>query len=242
VNKPLSKSLNKPCLIYLRVSTGAQANFGIGLPAQETRIREYCKANGYQIAETFIESGVSGKRMSNRPALLRCIQRASKEHLPVITYSYSRATRSLADLLSLTDTLGKNGSALISVTEAFLGETKSQQGLMLGILGSFSQFERTIIAERTENALAHLRKQGRRISGKTPWGWDCSDGRNLTVNKAEAKVTAWMLELQCQGQSCAKIVRALEAKGIKPKYGKVWYAGTVYRILRGALQEEKKAA
>jgi site-specific DNA recombinase len=185
-----------------------------------------------------VEQGVSGKRMANRPALLACIQRATKEHLPVITYSYSRATRSLQDLLTLTDTLGKHGSALISVTEAFLGETKSQQGLMLGILGSFSQFERQIIAERTKNSLAHLSKQGRRISGKTPWGWDCKDGRNLTPNKEEGKVTAWMLDQQSKGLSAAKIAKALEAKGVKPKYGKVWYPGVVYRILRGALQQE----
>jgi DNA invertase Pin-like site-specific DNA recombinase len=228
-------------LIYLRVSTGAQAQFGIGLPAQRTRIEEYCKANGYEIAGVYVEA-VSGKRLSNRPELQRCMDRACKERLPVITYSYSRATRSLQHLLTLTDTLSRHGSSLISVTEAFLGETKSQQGLMLGILGSFSQFERQIIGERTENALAHLRKQGKRVSGRIPWGWESKDGKTLKPNAEEQKALAWMQGLQAKGWSCAKIKAALDAKGIKPKYGKAWYPGTVYRILRGAVQETSIAA
>jgi site-specific DNA recombinase len=234
--------MKKSALVYLRVSTGAQASFGIGIPAQETRIKEYCNANGYDILQTYVESGVSGKKMANRPALLKCVERACLEGLPIITYSLSRATRSLQDLLALTDRLSRHSSALISVTENFIGETKSQQGLMLGILGSFSEFERRIIGERTKNALDHLRKQGKRISTRIPWGWDCKDGKNLKHNLKEQEVLVWMQGLQAKGESCAKIKAALDAKGIKPKYGNVWYPGTIYRILRGSVPAGRIAA
>jgi DNA invertase Pin-like site-specific DNA recombinase len=112
---------------------------------------------------------------------------------------------------------------------------------LLGILGSVAQLEASMISERTENTLAHLRKQGKRVSGRIPWGWDCKDGKNLKPNAGEQKTLAWMQGLQGKGYSCAKIAKALEAKGIQPKYGKVWYPGCVYRILRRAVQETQAA-
>jgi hypothetical protein len=81
VNNTL-RSAMKQALIYLRVSTGTQLQ-AVGIPAQRTRIEEYCKANGYEIAGEYVDGGLSGKKMSNRPNLLRCLDRACKEKLTV---------------------------------------------------------------------------------------------------------------------------------------------------------------
>ena len=47
---------------YVRVSTADQATEGVSIDAQTARIRAWCDANGYALAETFTDAGISGKR------------------------------------------------------------------------------------------------------------------------------------------------------------------------------------
>ena len=49
-------------------------------------------------------------------------------------------------------------------------------------------FKRDQIAERTKGALLHLKAQGKRISGRIPFGYDLeTDGENLAMNAKEQK-------------------------------------------------------
>ena len=54
---------------YIRVSTAGQANNGVSLEAQATRIRAWCGANGYDLIRILSDAGVSGKRADKRARL-----------------------------------------------------------------------------------------------------------------------------------------------------------------------------
>ena len=54
---------------YCRVSTDAQATDGVSLDAQRARIAAWAEANGYRLADSFTDAGLSGKRADNRPGL-----------------------------------------------------------------------------------------------------------------------------------------------------------------------------
>jgi len=44
-----------------------------------------------------------------------------------------------------------------------------------------AEFEADLVAERTKGALGHLRNQGKRISGRIPFGYDlAADGETLS--------------------------------------------------------------
>ena len=61
---------------YIRVSTAGQADEGVSLEAQRTKIKAWCEANGYRLAVVHTDAGISGKRADNRPGLQKALKAA----------------------------------------------------------------------------------------------------------------------------------------------------------------------
>src|SRR5260370_15236666 len=62
------------CVLYARVSTGAQADRQLSIPAQLAAMRQRANQQAWTILEEFLEAGVSG-RTSDRPELKRLLAR-----------------------------------------------------------------------------------------------------------------------------------------------------------------------
>jgi site-specific DNA recombinase len=62
-------------IIYVRVSTAEQAEFGYSLKAQQDICIEYAKRNKYEVLEVFVEKGESAKTL-NRTALKEMLEYA----------------------------------------------------------------------------------------------------------------------------------------------------------------------
>ena len=78
----------------------------------------------------------------------------------LIVWKLDRLTRSLSDLLTILKTLDERGAGFRSLTEAI--DTTSAVGRMLmQVLGSFAEFERSMIRERTKLGIARARAEGR---------------------------------------------------------------------------------
>ena len=45
--------------LYLRASTARQAEHDVSIPDQRRRGEAYCEARGYELVETYVESGAS---------------------------------------------------------------------------------------------------------------------------------------------------------------------------------------
>ncbi len=73
-NEPLPKAVG-----YVRVSTSDQAENGVSLEAQESRIRSWCVANGYDLSATHSDAGLSGSRADNRPELQKALRAACRQ-------------------------------------------------------------------------------------------------------------------------------------------------------------------
>ena len=215
---------------YCRVSTLEQSGDGISLANQRARIEAWCVANGYDLAGTFIET-MSGARATNRPELQAALNLACREKGVLVVYSLSRLARSVRDTLDIADRLERAQANLASLTERI--DTNSAIGKMVfRLLSTLNEFERDQLAERTESAMAHLRRTGRRISGHIPFGYDLApDGRNLAPNGQEQVVLARIRSQRESGMSFAQIARGLAAEGIGTKEGGVWHPATVRQIL-----------
>ncbi len=219
---------------YVRVSTSDQAHNGVSLEAQQERIEAWARANGAGLLAVHVDRGLSGKRADNRPALQAALTRACRDRAALVVYSLSRLSRSIKDTCIIGERLAKAGATLVSLTEQIDGTTASGR-LMLHLMTVLSQFERELIGERTRTAMAHLRGQGRRISGRVPYGFTLSaDGETLAPVPSEQAVIAEMQALREQGLSLRAIAAHLEERGIRPKSGRNWTPATVAGILRRA--------
>ena len=115
-------------------------------------------------AERFFEDKASGGRW-DRPALQKMLSELRKGDV-VAVWKLDRLTRSLKDLLHIMETIKNAGAAFKSITEQI--DTTSPGGqMMMQIVGSFAEFERAMIKERTSAGLKTARAEGR-IGGRRP--------------------------------------------------------------------------
>lgn len=223
----------KQAIVYCRVSTNQQANEGVSLEAQEAKAKAWCELNDYQVKGIYIESGISGKRADNRPALQSALSDCGKGDA-LVFYSLSRLARSTKDTLAIAEELKTKGCDLVSLSEKI--DTTSAAGEMIfTMLAAMAQFERKQIAERTSMALQHKRSNGE-VVGRVPFGYDAQviDGKKMLVdNPQEQKALKLAINLRKKGESLHKIAATLEQKGFKAR-GKQWYAKSLARVLDAA--------
>jgi site-specific DNA recombinase len=186
--------------------------------------------NDYTLTATYEDAGLSGKSSDSRPGLKAALAHAQRSGATLVVYSLSRLSRSIADTCAIMERLSKAGG-LASLSERIDGSTATGR-MVLNLLISLSQFEREQIGERTSCALNHLRNQGRRVSRHIPFGFDCSNGRDLTLNKTEHATIDQMKAWSKEGRSLGEIADDLNGAGIPTKSGKRWLRGTVHHMLK----------
>jgi DNA invertase Pin-like site-specific DNA recombinase len=112
--------------------------------------------------ERIFTEAASGSRW-NRPELHRMIDQL-RENDVVIVWKLDRLSRSLKDLLHLIEDINQKKAGFRSLTENI--DTTTPPGrLMMQMIGSFAEFERSMIKERTLAGLNAARLEGR-IGGR----------------------------------------------------------------------------
>ena len=136
---------------YARVSTDDQHT--------ENQIEQLEKAG----CERVYRENASGGRW-DRPELQDCLKHIRKGDTLVV-WKLDRLTRSLSDLLRILAKVDEAGAGFRSLTES-IDTTQPAGRLMMNMLGSFNQFEREIIKERTKLGLQRARANGRIGGGR----------------------------------------------------------------------------
>jgi DNA invertase Pin-like site-specific DNA recombinase len=114
--------------------------------------------------ERIFTEKASGGRW-DRPELQRLFEQLRKGDV-VIVWKLDRLSRSLRDLLAIMERVEKAGAGFRSLTEAI--DTTTPAGrMMMQMLGSFAEFEREMLRERTKAGLKAAREAGR-IGGRRP--------------------------------------------------------------------------
>ena len=172
---------------YVRVSTPGQAEKGISLAAQQSRIRAMATLQEAELTEVIVDAGASGKNLE-RPGMRRIATLLEKRTVDaVIVARLDRLSRSVADLGRLIALLEKRGVQLLSVSES-LDMSSAAGRLFINIAGSLAQHERELIAERTRSALQFEISQNQWV-GDTAYGYRvCADRKTVEANPAEQRV------------------------------------------------------
>lgn len=120
--------------------------------------------DGLELDEVF-EDKISGKSM-DRPALLLMLKHARRGDT-IVVHSMDRLARNLIDLKKIVSEIVDKGAQVQFIKEnlSFSGGTDPFAELMLNLLGSFAEFERSLIKSRQAEGIA-IRKAAGLYAGK----------------------------------------------------------------------------
>ncbi|MGL5189764.1 MAG: recombinase family protein [Cetobacterium sp.] len=196
----------KNIVAYVRVSSQSQVE-NTSIESQIEKIQLHCKLYDMNIVKIFKDEAKSAKEEKSRPAYKEMISfiKDKKNNIDaILVYKNDRLHRSLYNLLNMIYELEKLEVDLISVTEQF--DTGTPQGMLfVQMLGSFSEFERKIINERTKTGRISKGNSELYAGGRVPFGYTLVDNDRLTLNYDEVDVIKEIYRLRIKGMSLAKI-------------------------------------
>lgn len=162
---PKRKKTVDPSVVvaYTRVSTEEQAASGAGLDAQQASIEAEIARRGWTLVDTYTDAGISGKSLSNRPALAAALAAVeSGEAGTLVVAKLDRLSRSLLDFAELMSRAQRSGWNLVALDLGIDLSTPAGE-FLASVMASAAQWERRIIGQRTKDALAAKRAAGVRL-------------------------------------------------------------------------------
>jgi DNA invertase Pin-like site-specific DNA recombinase len=195
----------KRAAIYLRVSTGEQT-----VENQRRELEAAAEARGWTVTAEYSDQGISGaKGRDGRPQLDLMLKDAVRRRFDVVmTWAVDRLGRSLPDLIATMQELHGAKVDLFMLQQGLDTTTPSGRA-MFGMLGVFSEFERSMIQARVkaglERAKASGTKLGRRpVSAKV----EAAIRARLATGAGMLKVAA---ELKVGSGTVQRVAKAMKA-------------------------------
>ena len=141
----------KKVAIYCRVSTNKQTNEN-----QLTKLLQFATDKAYKF-DLFEEIESTRKTRPIKQELLNRVRKG--EYSSVIVFKLDRFARSMSELINDVEELVKKKVGFISISENLDFSTAAGE-LQFHILSAFSQFERSIIRDRTIEGIARTKAKG----------------------------------------------------------------------------------
>lgn len=228
---------------YVRVSSQEQAAEGVSLEAQKAKIRAWADATDSRLVQVIEDAAVSGSRpLAQRDGGRHIAGLLDLREPPVDAIVISRLDRLGRDA---SETLGHlhrfaNGKiGLVSILDR-LDLSTPQGRAMAGVAAVFGQLERELIAQRTSEALARLRAEGKAF-GPVPYGWVRS-GDHLVPATDEQRIRREIIELRESRCSFREIASWLNREGFPAKRGGRWSPMSVRSVCMTAAKHEEVVA
>jgi len=228
--------------IYARVSTEEQRE-GQNIDSQIAELERFAREKAWLVAGVYKDDGWSGGVME-RPELDRLRDDAQKGVFDAaLINDVDRLARDVAHLGVIKRDLERKGVKVIF--RKLPSDTSPTSNLMVNILGSFAEFERELIADRTRRGRRHkveVRKQY--LGSNTAYGYRYLPKNQLTGREGvlelapeEASVVKRMFDwIDQEGLSAHGVLRRLNELRIPPKKGAArWGKSSVLRILHSEM-------
>ncbi len=143
--------------LYARVSTTDQS-----VDPQLDALRSYATARRLEVAEEYIDHGVSGSK-DRRPALDEMMAKAKRRSFDAVAVvkldRLARSTRHLTQLAAELEALGVD----LIVTDQGIDTSTPAGRLLFNVLAAIGEFELDLVRERTRAGLRAARKRGKRL-------------------------------------------------------------------------------
>lgn len=138
---------------YLRVSTDKQTILN-----QKSEILNFCKKQDLQIT-TWCTETVSGTKKETERALGSLLKRLQKDDILIIT-EVSRLSRKMLTIMNIIHQSIEKGITIHSIKEGYKFDRSINSQVLAFAFGLCAEIERTLISQRTREALARRRAAG----------------------------------------------------------------------------------
>jgi putative DNA-invertase from lambdoid prophage Rac len=145
--------------LYARVSTSDQ-----NCAAQLQELGSYCLTRTWDVYDRYVDPAMSGAK-DRRPELDRLMKDAkSRRFDAIVVTKLDRFSRSLSHMVSQLAELQAAGVRFLAINQGIDTGIDNPAGrLMANLLGSFAEFERDLIRERTCAGIAYARLMGKQF-------------------------------------------------------------------------------
>jgi site-specific DNA recombinase len=228
--------------LYLRVSTGRQADNDLSIPDQRRQAKAYCASRGWEIVADYVEPGVSATD-DRRPEFQRMIDAATTKPAAfevILVHSFSRFFRDQFQLEFYVRRLAKNGVRLVSITQELGDDPMSN--MIRQIMALFDEYQ------SKENAKHTLRANRQRFwnGSLPPIGYRIVEAaeqhghrtkKTLEIDPIQAETVRLIFRLAREGDGSSgpmgvkSITKHLNTAGIRTRDGGRWGTGAVHKVL-----------
>ena len=220
--------------LYLRVSTGRQADSDLSIPDQRRQAKRYCEERGWEIVADYVEPGMSATD-DRRPEFQRMIDAATTKPPAfdaIVVHSFSRFFRDQFQLEFYVRRLAKNGVKLLSVTQELGDDPMSN--MIRQIMALFDEYQSKENAKHTLRAMKENARQGFWNGSLPPIGYRIVEAgeqhgnrtkKTLEIDPIQAETVRLIFRLAREGDGTSgplgvkSITTHLNAAGIRTRDG-----------------------
>ena len=233
--------------LYLRVSTGRQAEGDVSLPSQRDLTRRYCEREGWTVVDEFVEPGLSATD-DRRPAFQMMIERACEPDHPydvIVVHAFSRFFRDGAAMELTIRKLRKHGVEVVSTTQP-TGADPSQE-MMRQIIGIFDEYTSKENAKNVTRSMIENARQNFWNGASPPLGYRIVEAerrgqkikKRLEIDPVEKETVELIFRLYADGDAATNtpplglkgICTWLNSRGYQTKRGGAFGIGPLHLIL-----------
>jgi DNA invertase Pin-like site-specific DNA recombinase len=232
--------------LYLRVSTGRQADNDLSIPDQRRQARAYCASRGWEIVADYVEPGVSATD-DRRPEFQRMIDAATTKPPAfdvIVVHSFSRFFRDQFQLEFYVRRLAKSGVRLVSITQELGDDPMSN--MIRQIMALFDEYQSKENGKHTLRAMNENARQGFWNGSRPPIGYrivEAAEQRGhrtkkiLEIDPIQAETVRLIFRLAREGDGSSgpmgvkSITKHLNAAGVRTRDGGRWGLAAVHDVL-----------
>ena len=231
--------------LYLRVSTGRQADSDLSIPDQRRQAKGYCASRGWEIVADYVEPGASAAD-DRRPEFQRMIDAATAKPPAfdvILVHSFSRFFRDQFQLEFYVRRLAKNGVRLVSITQELGDDPMSN--MIRQIMALFDEYQSKENAKHTLRAMKENARQGFWNGALPPIGYRVVNAeqrghrtkKTLEIDPIQAETVRLIYRLAREGTGSSgamgvkSIAKHLNESGIRTRDGGRWGVDAVHKVL-----------
>ena len=234
-------------VLYMRVSTGRQAEHDLSIPDQRSQLKLWCRANGHSVVAEYVEAGASAGD-DRRPCFQQMIERACDgEHAfdLIVVHSYSRFFREAFEQEFYLRKLAKHGVRVVSITQPVGDETEPVHAMMRKVIALFDEYQSKENAKHVIRSMKENARQGFWNGATPPLGYKLIEAekrgakikKKLEVDPVEAETVRLIFKLYLLGDGSSgalgvkEIVKWLNGRGYRTRRGKSFGVGQLHKLL-----------
>ena len=163
---------------YFRVSTEEQGDSGLGIEAQQEKVRSFVESRGGEVIDEFIEIEIG--RKSQRPVLAQALEAARKAKAVLVVAKLDRLARD-AELVNrlIKEVAGNGFPGLLFADLPDVDATNAAGRMILGVMAQVAQLEERREGGRPWRRGSQSSARTKRRSSRSSRGvarFDCSIG------------------------------------------------------------------